>query len=464
MVWFIFTTPKETMRPRPLLIVEDDPDLRATLFEGLSRTGYSVQVAEDAGAALKLFEQKPWDLIIADIRLPDRNGIELLEDVKKRSGQVPVILMTGFGTVQDAVAAMRKGAYDYLLKPFSLEAMEEVVERALGDGAFGEEITPADDPGGRPLLTRDKGMEAILSLGRRIAPSKATVLIQGESGTGKELLARYIHSQSQRTGAFVAVNCASLPETLLESELFGHEKGAFTGAVGRKIGKFELAHHGTILLDEISEMNTFLQAKILRVLQEGEVDRIGGGRPVPVDIRVIATTNRKLESSIAKGEFREDLYYRLNVIDIHIPPLRERRGDVEFLADHFLKKFASDYGRPVHSISEAARHWLTQQEWRGNVRELKNTIERAFLISPRDTLGVEDFSPGDAETPRARAPEISWASFCLRDMEQKMIFQVLEKTNGNRTHAAKMLGISIRTLRNKLNEYKLNPAAAGGGA
>jgi two-component system, response regulator FlrC len=450
------------MKERPLLIVEDDPALRQTLAEGFSRTGYSVQVAESMSAALKIFEQKLPDLIIADIRLPDGDGIKLLESIQKRPAHVPVILMTGFGTVQDAVSAMRKGAFDYLLKPFSLEALEEVVERALGDAAAPPETGPGEEEE-RPLWTQDKSIADIMSLCRRIAPSRATVLIQGESGTGKELLARYIHARSGRTGAFVAVNCASLPETLLESELFGHEKGAFTGAIGRKIGKFELAHNGTLLLDEISEMNTFLQAKILRVLQEGEVDRIGGTRPVPVDIRVIATTNRNLEASIAKGEFREDLYYRLNVIEVHVPPLRERGGDVEYLAGYFQKKFAADYNRPVHSISEAARTWLSAQEWRGNVRELKNRVERAVLTSSRNELGVADFTGRDEESPRAKTPEeISWSSLCLREMEEKMIFRALEKTNGNRTHAAKMLGISIRTLRNKLNEYRLNPVAGEG--
>jgi two-component system response regulator FlrC len=300
-------------------------------------------------------------------------------------------------------------------------------------------------------------MKEVLALCRKIAPSKATVLIQGESGTGKELLARYIHEQSQRNqGPFVAVNCASLPETLLESELFGHEKGAFTGAMARKIGKFELSHRGTILLDEISEMNTFLQAKILRVLQENEVDRIGGSRPIPIDLRVIATTNRDLEAWVKKGELREDLYYRLKVIEVTLPPLRERPGDIELLTYHYLQKFADEYARPGRSVSEAALTWMKEQEWRGNVRELKNVIERAVLISTRKTLEIQDFwedTGGRGENDRG-AEGAESASFCLKHMEQRMISKALEKTQGNRTHAAKMLGISIRTLRNKLNEYK----------
>ncbi|HEX9157106.1 MAG TPA: sigma-54 dependent transcriptional regulator, partial [Syntrophales bacterium] len=282
------------------------------------------------------------------------------------------------------------------------------------------------------------------------------------SGTGKELLARHIHGRSEgHQGPFVAVNCASLPETLLESELFGHEKGAFTGAVGRKIGKFELAHRGTILLDEISEMNTFLQAKILRVLQENEVDRIGGTRPVQIDIRVLATTNRDLEASVKKGEFREDLYYRLNVINLILPPLRERPGDVELLTRHFLKRFGEDSGRAA-SISDEALEWLKTQEWRGNVRELRNTVERAVLLSSRPTLEIEDFSrPTERGAEPAQKIEAGFSSLCLKDMEQRLISRALEKTEGNRTHAARILGISIRTLRNKLNEYKKEASAGG---
>lgn len=310
------------MTPSPILIVEDEPELGKVLLESLSQNGYMVHLAENAEKALKLFTHKAFDLVIADVRLPDMSGLQLLDNIKNQSLPTPVILMTGFGTVQNAVEAMKKGAFDYILKPFSLEILEQGIENALRQ----RPVTPTtghdllSSSSSHPIITQDRGMKEIMILGGRIAQSKATVLIQGESGTGKELLARYIHGQSQRSqGPFVAVNCASLPETLLESELFGHEKGAFTGAIARKIGKFELAHRGTILLDEISEMNTFLQAKILRVLQENEVDRIGGNRPIPIDIRVIATTNRDLVASVGKGEFREDLYYRLNVINITLP-------------------------------------------------------------------------------------------------------------------------------------------------
>ena len=441
------------------MIVEDEPELGRVLLESLSQNGYSAHLAECAQKALDLISQKAFDLIVSDIRLPDMNGLKLLDQIKGQSHPTPVILMTGYGSVQNAVDAMKKGAFDYLLKPFSLETLEQGIENALRQclpGQAGEPESPSL-PSRLPIITQDRKMNELLALCAKIAPSKATVLIQGESGTGKELLARYIHEQSQRSeGPFVAVNCASLPETLLESELFGHEKGAFTGAMARKIGKFELSHRGTILLDEISEMNPFLQAKILRVLQENEVDRIGGNRPIPIDLRVIATTNRDLEDWVKKGELREDLYYRLKVIDVILPPLRERPGDVELLTHYFLKKFAVEYSRPVHSVSDTALTWLKEQDWRGNVRELRNVIERAVLISSRNMLEVQDFwedAGGGMEKDR-EAEGAEPASFCLRHMEQRMISRALEKTQGNRTHAAKILGISIRTLRNKLNEYK----------
>jgi DNA-binding NtrC family response regulator len=444
------------MKKTPILIVDDEPEIRRILAEGLSSNGYAVHSAENAENALQLLERESFDLVIADMRLPDKSGLHLLERIKNKSFLTPVIMITGYGSVQNAVESMKKGAYDYILKPFSLKVLEGAIENAIHRRRSQMEKSPiSPESSSFPLIiTQNQKMKEMMSLCQKIAASKATVLIQGESGTGKEMFAKYIHAASQRSqGPFIAVNCASLPETLLESELFGHEKGAFTGAIGRKIGKFELAHRGTILLDEISEMNTFLQAKILRVLQENEVDRIGGSRPVPLDIRVIATTNRDIEAGVEKGEFREDLFYRLNVISLKLPALRERPDDIELLANHFMKEFASDYERPIRSISAEASEWLKGQEWRGNIRELKNTIERAVLMSNQDVLQVQDFSPSQSGTPE-EASSIASEPLCLRDMERKLISKALEKTQGNRTHAAKILGISIRTLRNKLNEYK----------
>lgn len=445
------------MRKNSILIVEDDSELRGTLGEELSKGGNTIHLSGTAEEALRLIDQKAFDLVISDVKLPGLSGLQLLDSIKNKSAYTPVIMMTGFGTVQNAVEAMKKGAFEYLLKPFSLSVMGQVVEKALENNLIKAETRPVPpdfSPLSMPIITKDRKMQEIIELCKRVAPSKATLLVQGESGTGKELIARFVHRYSQHNqGAYVAVNCASLPESLLESELFGHEKGAFTGAIGKKIGKFELAHRGTILLDEISEMNTFLQAKILRVLQENEVDRIGGQHPIPVDIRVIATTNRNLEECIAKGEFREDLFYRLNVISVKLPPLRERAEDVELLAEYFLREISEGYGKPPHSISESAVSWLKKQEWRGNIRELKNTIQRAVLMSSHSVLTSQDFGSEEMDVPEEKREEDP-STLSLRVMEKNLIFHALEKTHGNRTHAAKILGISIRTLRNKLSEYK----------
>jgi DNA-binding NtrC family response regulator len=446
------------MKQRPILIVDDEPEIRQTLFDGLSNNGYTIFLAEDGEGALRLFDQRPFDLVVLDVRLPDRDGVQLLETIKNRSAETPVIMMSGYGTTQNAIEAMRKGAFDYLLKPFSVDVIKQRIQMALKENLVRPESQPemkGSLPSSAPIITRDKRMLELMEVCQRVASSKATVLIQGESGTGKELYARYIHARSpQCEGPFVAVNCASLPETLFESELFGHEKGAFTGALARKIGKFELAHGGTLLLDEISEMTPFLQAKILRVLQESEVDRVGGKEPIPVDVRVIATTNRDLEACIKKGEFREDLYYRLNIISFKLPPLRERAGDIDLLVNHFLNKYARQYKSRAQSVSERAWIWLRKQPWQGNVRELKNLLERAVLMASGPVLDLTDFSAIEQAGDEASEGQGTPFTFSLREMEKNLIFKALEQTNGNRTHAAKMLGISIRTLRNKLNEYK----------
>ncbi|HUL31288.1 MAG TPA: sigma-54 dependent transcriptional regulator [Thermodesulfobacteriota bacterium] len=444
---------------KSILIVDNDPEVKQSLFNALSTNGNRIFLAESAEEAVRLFDQNLFDLVITDTHLPCRDGLQLLHIVKERFSKTAVIMMTRSGTIQNAVEAMRKGAYDYILKPFSFELMKESIRSALKRADDHHEYPPGSaspSNGFQPILTGDNRMREMLDLCLRVASTKATVLIQGESGTGKELFARTIHSHSTgREGSFVAVNCASLPETLFESELFGHEKGAFTGALNKKIGKFEIAHRGTILLDEISEMSLSLQAKILRVLQESEVDRIGGKDPIPIDVRVIATTNRNLEACVEKGEFRQDLYYRLNVISVKLPALRERVGDISLMASYFLGKFNDQYGKSIQSISEDGLAWLRKQEWRGNVRELKNVIERAVLTTSRSSLDVMDFCP-EQEAKCAPRTHADSAPFLLRDVERNLIFRALEETSGNRTHAAKILGISIRTLRNKLNEYKQN--------
>ncbi len=444
-----------------ILIVDSDLELCKRLAGYLSRTGHQVKVAQDGSEALvSLDEALPFDLVVTALNLPQADGMEILRKVKRRDPATPVVILTSQGSVQHAVNAMKEGAADFLLKPVTVELLEELASRMLRPRALGS----APGRPGREIVTQDARIGRLLDMARAVADSRATVLISGESGTGKELFARFLHENSSRAGGpFVAVNCASLPEGLLESELFGHEKGAFTGAIARKPGKFELAQGGTILLDEISEMAPSLQAKLLRVLQEGEVDRVGGKNPVPVDVRVVATTNRDLKEHIEKGEFREDLFYRLNVIPLKVPPLRERPGDVLLLAEHFLAHFAAENNRPGLKLGEEARRLLMAHAWPGNVRELQNTMERAVLLASGQeitpaALLFEDQLPGDIPPgpASAAAPAVDASSLppTLREAEKLLIERALSHTDGNRTHAAKVLGISVRTLRNKLNEYK----------
>jgi two-component system response regulator FlrC len=445
---------------RSVLVVDDEPTMRAALTESLRRNGYGADSVADGREALdRLGEQRPW-LVLTDLRMPHLGGLDVLREIKRRSPRTAVVVMTAYGTVETAVEAMKQGASDVLLKPFAAEALERILA-----GLEAADPAPAGGEGARPLLGEDPAMARALGAAETVAASAVTVLLSGESGTGKELLARFIHARSPRArGPFVAVNCAALPDGLLESELFGHERGAFTGALGRKAGKFELAHGGTILLDEISEMNIGLQAKLLRVLQERTVDRVGGREPVRVDIRVIATTNRSLRREVEEGRFREDLYYRLNVFPIALPPLRERPADIPVLARHFVAACAARNGLPLPVLTEAALLDLASRPWRGNVRELENAMERAVLLAGGGPIGPEHL-PGEgasvgaapAASPAAPAPP---AGPSLWEMERALIVRTLEDLKGNRTHAAKRLGISVRTLRNKLREYRQLAAAA----
>lgn len=366
-----------------ILVVDDDPSMRTALMESVRRLGYDVQGAVDGADALERVGRfRPW-LVLTDLKMPRMTGLELIKELKARAPQAAIVLMTAYGTVETAVEAMKHGASEYLLKPFSMDLLERVItnlkEGRETEGGVVPSLGTADN---RAILTQDPGMARLLSTLEGVAASQATVLINGESGTGKELLARFIHSRSPRAHRpFIAVNCAALPDGLLESELFGHERGAFTGALIRKIGKFEMAHTGTLLLDEIGEMTMGLQAKLLRVLQEREVDRVGGRDPVPVNIRVIATTNRTLYREVEQNRFREDLYYRLNVFPVTLPPLRERLADIPMLARHFAAAAASRNGLPLPALSEAALAHLQRLPWKGNIRELENVMERAVLLA-----------------------------------------------------------------------------------
>jgi DNA-binding NtrC family response regulator len=445
-----------------LLVVDDEPQMLIAINETLRRSGYAITTAGSGMEALRRLKEKYYQLVITDMRMPEVSGIDLLRKVKTVAPQTPVILLTAYGTIQNAVDAMREGAYDYLLKPFSSESLENIVRRALAAAPRKNEKSS------HTIITQDIKFSRTLEQAAQAAISTATVLIEAESGTGKELLARMIHLKSPRnSGPFIAVNCAALPENLLESELFGFEKGAFTGASVSKPGKFELANRGTLLLDEIGEMAQILQAKLLRVLQEKEVDRIGGKDPVEIDVRVIATTNRDLQTLVRNEEFREDLYYRLNVVRLTIPPLRERRADIPLLADLFCKRYGKSLGRQGISISTEAMDRLLHHSWPGNVRELENMIQRAVTlcagstIIPEDLFIAESSPPVPGEIGNLRQPELGLtAGVTMREMERQLICRTLEDTGGNRTRAARCLGISLRTLRNKLNEFGLQDRQA----
>jgi two-component system response regulator FlrC len=445
-----------------LLVVDDEPQMLIAINETLNRRGYSITTAGSGLEALRKLKEKYYQLVITDMRMPEVSGLDLLRKVKNLAPQTPVILLTAYGTVQNAVEAMRDGAFDYLLKPFSSESLENVVRRAL------DSVPRRAERSSHAIMTQDSGFSRTLEQASQAAISTATILIEAESGTGKELLARMIHQKSPRSlNSFVAVNCAALPESLLESELFGFEKGAFTGASISKPGRFEMANHGTLLLDEIGEMAPILQAKLLRVLQEQEVDRIGGKDPVEIDVRVIATTNRDLPALVKNGSFREDLYYRLNVVRLTIPPLRDRRDDIPLLADVFCRRYATSLGKQGIRLEPAALEKLLGHDWPGNVRELENVIQRAVTLCSRSAIRPEDLllpvsqHPASAKPGRSAEPEIGLsAGVTMREMERQLISRTLEDTGGNRTRAAKCLGISLRTLRNKLNEFGLQDRQA----
>ncbi len=445
----------------PILVVDDQSEMRSALSHALTRNGFSVESAASGMEALVKIKKDPVSLVITDLKMPEMSGMEVLGAVKKATPGTPVIVITAYGSIHNAVEAMQAGAADYLLKPFSFETLEATVKKVLGtvdnnghhrkskQNVTAQSVVKA-------LVTQDPVLLDILKLAKSVATSRSTILIQGESGTGKELLATYIHEHSGfQDEPYVAVNCAALPDTLAESELFGHEKGAFTGAVNRKMGKFELAKNGTVVLDEISEMSLQLQAKLLRVLQEREIDRVGGSRSVSMNARVVAISNVDLKKAVSENKFREDLYYRINVVPFTIPPLRERKGDIPLLVEHFLLKYCELNNLDKKKISAAAMTQLVNKEWKGNIRELENSIERAVLISNGPELLPEhlflDFADTVSRPPSAGSMQ---AGMTVREMEKQLITKTLEEVNDNRTHAAELLGISIRTLRNKLREYK----------
>ncbi|MDP2863685.1 MAG: sigma-54 dependent transcriptional regulator [Desulfobacterales bacterium] len=450
------------MQGKSVLLVEDDKNESAAIADLFIRAGHRLCAVNDGYAALGKLSDGQYDMVVSELNLPKMSGIDLLIKIKEVNTALPVILIASGICVKEAVEAMKKGADDFILKPLLPETIKYITSGFLRDSP----VENASAENGRyAIITKNREMNRLLDDAGEIANSRASVFIYGESGTGKELFARHIHRCSDRRDKpFLAVNCAALPETLMESELFGYEKGAFTGASTRKKGKFEAADKGTILLDEISELDYQLQSKLLRVLQEKEIDRVGGTESIPVDVRIIATTNRNIEKQIHEEKFREDLYYRLNIIPVHLPPLRERKDDIPVLVDFFLRKYNKIERKAVKGLTEEAIRTLMEKPWKGNIRELENTIERAILMCKGSIIDEEGLllngrpktvSPVGYPSDILMMPEVS-----LRELEKKVIFQTLDRTNGNRTHAADILGISVRTLRNKLNEYRQKMTAS----
>jgi len=440
-----------------LLVADDDPGVRESLERTLTREGYRVVLASDGRAALERLQGGGVDLVLTDLKMPGLTGIELLRAAKAIAPDVDVILLTAFGTVEEAVKAMKDGAYDFITKPFQRAQILRLIRQALERRSLiqqNRELQRRLDDllregaviGGSPAFRRT------MTLVDQVASSSATVLIQGESGTGKELVARAVHERSTRRGKpFVAVNCAALPETLLESELFGYEKGAFTGAAGRKEGRFELADGGTLFLDEVADLSSVTQPKILRVLQEGEFERLGGTRTLRVDVRIVAATNQDLAQLVRDKRFREDLYYRLNVITINVPPLRERWEDIRLLAEHFLRIYAAKNNRKLEGFSDEALERLEGYSWPGNVRELENVIERAVVLARAGRIDANDLPQevGGVKPP-PRDALVQLVGTPLAEIEQRLLEETLRITGGNKTQAAKLLGIDVRTVSRKL--------------
>jgi len=440
------------MGNKKVLLAEKDSSELSAMRDIFIKSGHEISTVGDGLTALEKITRDHYDLIITAIDLPQMNGIDFLKRAKEINRSTPIILISANARVKEAVYAMKLGAYDFILKPLTFEMMEIIISQISNDlgvketSSNGERFT---------IITKNDEMKMLLQDARRIADSQASVFIHGASGTGKELFARYIHNNSRRKDKpFIAINCSALPESLMESELFGHEKGSFTGAITRKRGKFEIADHGTILLDEISEMDVSLQSKLLRAIQEREIDRVGGAVPIPVDVRIIATTNRDIKKRINDGKFREDLFYRLNVIPLHLPLLRERRDDILLLADYFIGKYNNLDNRNVKGLTPEITDLLMEMPWKGNVRELENVMERAVLMTKGDVINDKCLFTNEKKKVVEQSNPNFMSTVPLKEMEKTAIFYALNQTNGNRTHAADLLGISVRTLRNKLNEYR----------
>ncbi len=442
--------------------MDDDPSINDGSTQVLGRAGFEVSQADSAARAWSLFEQYDYDLILLDLKLPDENGLDLLRRIRERDTMVPVVMITAYGTVQNAVEAMRMGANDFLPKPFEPDELRFVVGRtlkarklALENIYLREELKRQE--GDVRIIGRSRALSALLDQVERVAPTDSTVLVTGESGTGKGLIARRIHEMSRRRdNPFVSVDCSTLVPSLFESELFGHVKGAFTGADSNKIGKFELANGGSLFLDEIANINLDLQAKLLKAVEEKEISRVGSHRLTKVDVRIIAATNKDLRAEVARGGFREDLYFRLNVVALRTPPLRERRDDIPLLVDHFLKRFGKRHKRSNLRLAPEAMSLLQGYHWPGNVRELENTVERLVIFARGELIDESDVKfAGEAFRTKPHEPRPARLA-SLEEVEREHVLRVLEKTGGNRTEAAAILGIDRKTLRARLRKWGMD--------
>jgi len=451
-----------------ILIVDDELLIRDFLSEALLRKKFDVFTAQNGQKAIAMFKDHSFDLVITDMQLPDLTGIEVLKKIKELSPHTLVVVVTGFGSIENAVETMRLGAFDYLIKPFSPDTIEVIIEKAqahyslLQENQYLRQQLSIGNRSSHPIIAESPSMKRIMKEVINVAQSNASVFIHGESGTGKEVIAHAIHHHSQRANRpFIKVNCAAIPETLIESEFFGHEKGAFTGANARRLGRFELANTGTLLLDEITETPTSLQSKLLRVVQEHEFERVGGAKPIKVDVRLISTSNRNMKEAIAQKLLREDLYYRLDVIPIYLPPLRERKEDIIPLAEYFLEKVATENHREPKTLNDKSREILLNYNWPGNIRELANIIERAVVmdmgkeITPAHLL-IEQHA--QAQITQQNNSMVSFPQgMTLQDVEKQLIIETLQAKHNNRTKAAQALGISVSSLRSKLQKYEHVP-------
>jgi nitrogen regulation protein NR(I) len=465
-----------------LLLIEDDRGIASALQRVLIDEGHSVEIEERGDKGLTRAREEVFDLVITDFKMPGLSGLDLVKQLHLAKPRLPIILITAHGTTETAIEATKAGAYDYLVKPFEMEELLQLVTKSVANSRVLSRPVGLGIPGapGDTLVGKSRALQDIFKEIGRIAAKPINVLIRGETGTGKELIARAIHHHSDRAKApFLAINCAAIPETLLESELFGHEKGAFTGAEARRIGRFEQAHHGTIFLDEIGDMSPITQVKLLRVLQEKTVQRLGDKETIPVDVRIIAATHRHLEDAMQKGQFREDLFYRLSVVVITVPPLRERREDIPELVQYFLSKFGAELGAPSSSIHPAAIELLQAQPWAGNVRELENAVRKVLLLARGYTINLDHvrlaLKPSSASMGRpaevslarqasdllaaAQRGELGNAYARLIQLAERELFsQAIQSARGNQAKAARWLGLSRLTLREKLNQYGLHPS------